>query len=87
MKSEIISIRELRAQRDPDYYIRMVSPEAMAERIAARRQMDRDAENQRRRAEASRAAELRQADLATLLLKVALGSAAIGWLAAVMGMA
>ena len=86
MEQKIVSIRIMKARRDPDYYVRMVSPEAMAARIEARRQADRDAEALRRKAADQRAADLRQADLATLILKVMLASGAVGWLAALAGM-
>ena len=86
MESRIISIREMRARRDPDYFVRKVSPAAMADRIEARRALDRELEDRARRQEAARAAELRRADLETLLLKVALISGGVGWLAAVLGL-
>lgn len=85
MNERIISIRELRARRDPDYFVRKVSPEAMADRIEARRKMDRDMAERRRRAEEARAAELRRADVDALVAKVAVIAGTIGWLAAVAG--
>lgn len=87
MNGKVVSIREMRARRDPDYYVRMVSPEAMRDRIEARRKLDRDAETLARQAEERRAEALRRADVDALVAKVAVIAGAIGWMAAVAGMA